>query len=170
MSLQAPSAVRRALTWLYWPVLALALIVAMGWLLGAITGPRHVYNAVGALGSTLFAALVGWRLWLNTRSLGKGGAIPSLDRLLRVFLPFGILALVGLFIVATGIAMIAGWWFVTFGEIDSTGGDVAPELHHFGLIGTAAMLVGAGLCWPLLRKLTRRRVQDVRSKSEDQHD
>ena len=39
MNWQAPSIVRRGLTWLYWPVLALGLIVAMGWTIGAVIGP-----------------------------------------------------------------------------------------------------------------------------------
>jgi len=169
VNFQAPSIVRRLLTWLYWPVLGLGLIVTMGWVLGAIVGPRHALNAVGALASISFTGLVAWRLWLNKRSLGEGGPFPGPGTLLRVFLPLGVIALVGLLIVAVGITMIVVWSSVTLGEAPGVAVYEAPELSYFGLIGGAALLVGTGMCWPMFRRLVRGSVRGVNTESEDQH-
>lgn len=154
---------RRAVVIFYWIALPVALLLCAGWLMTAAVSPPAGKSLMMAAGSGLFAAAVGWRLWLYSRSLGRGGPLPQTRRLLLVFLPLTLLALAGIGLAALGIVWLAlGLWVLlgpeaaTSGYRDLVSGPALP-------IGAGALMtvVGAALVLPLLRRLrTRPRAAD----------
>ena len=146
----------------YWITLPLALLMAGGWISSAVlvpTSPRHWLMVAGSLG---FSALLIWRLWLNSRAIGRAGPFPSPRRFWRVYAPLGVLAILGLSLVALGIASI----FIGIALARSPEPPAWPWL--LPVFSASLMLGGAALCWPLLRLLLRKpAVPDSRAPEEE---
>lgn len=148
---------RRAVVVFYWIALPFALLLCAGWLLNA--GVSSAGNSlILAGGAGAFAALIAWRLWLNSRALGRAGPMPPTRRLLLVFLPLTVLALAGIGLSALGLIWLSvGVWLL-----------LGPDLAVFGyrdLAATAALPIGGGalmvlmgvlLVLPLRRSLRNR--------------
>ena len=75
---------RRAVVIFYWVTLPLALLLCAAWLLTALVSPPAGKSLLMAAGSGLFATMIGWRLWLNSRSLGRGAPLPPGSSFWRV--------------------------------------------------------------------------------------
>ena len=159
-----PGFFRRAVVAFYWIALPFALLICAGWLIGAVMDPAAGQSWVMAAGAAAFSGLIAWRLWLNSRSLGRGGPMPPLRRLLLVFLPLALLALAGIGVAAMGVAwLVLGLWILsapaaaTSGFRDLVSGPALP-------IGGGALLIlaGAALVLPLVLRL-RTRPQPVDS-------
>jgi len=148
----------------YWLALPLCLLVFVGSF--ASVSPTGTYQPIwmSAAGSAGLALLIGWRLWLNTRALGHGGPLPSLRKLVFVFLPLVLLALVCAGVALLGLVWLGlGLWLAvqpgapdsaliyTAGIMDGrvTGGLMAG-------LGVLVLLAGMALNLPILRLLTRR--------------
>lgn len=142
----------------YWIALPFALLVCVGWLMTAATDPSDGRSWAMGGGAATFAGLIGWRLWLNSRALGRGGGVPPARRLLLVFLPLGVLALVGFGVAAMGLAWLAaGLWMLLAPEAGLSGmRDLisGPALPIGG--GLLLMLIGGGLVAPLVLRLRTR--------------
>lgn len=148
-------AFRKAVVVFYWIVLPFALLACVGWLIGAVMDPSEGRSWMMAVGAAAFAGLISWRLWLNSRSLGRGGPVPPTRRLLLVFMPLAVLALAGLGLAAIGVAWLAMGLWVLFGSEAATSGfrDLVfgPALPIGG--GALLILVGAALVVPLVLRL-----------------
>ena len=140
---------RKSVVVFYWLVLPLALLSCAGWLIMAAMDPSSARSWMMAVGAAAFAGVVGWRLWLNSRSVGWGGPMPPPRRLLLVFLPLAAIALAGLILMFLGLGWLAyGFWLA---DVHTEDAAVAP------LIGGALSLgVGAMLIVPLALRLRRR--------------
>jgi hypothetical protein len=133
----------------YWITLPLALLAMGGWISSLFLVPGETQNWLFAVGSVGFCALLIWRLWLNSRALGRAGPFPAPRRFWRVFVPLGLLAFAGLCLAGLGMgAAIVG--AAAFREAPPGAGPFA--------IGTAVFLItlGGGMCWPLVSRLLRR--------------
>lgn len=141
---------KRVLTVIYWIALPLVLLAMVGSVLpgGQYAGPLPSW--VYALGFAAFAALIGWRLWLNSRALGD--ATPSTGRLLRVVLPLGLLAVAGLIIVLLGVTWIAiGIWLT----VDPEAGPAGPWPLGTAIFGFLTLIFGLALTLPFIRVVRR---------------
>lgn len=149
---------RRAVVVFYWIALPFALLLCAGWALNAGVSSSGRGLWMMAAGAGAFAALIAWRLWLNSRALGRAGPMPPTRRLLLVFLPLTVLALAGIGLVALGLIWLSvGVWLLlgpelaTSGYRDLVSGAALP-------IGSGALmvLVGGALIVPLRRSLKAR--------------
>ena len=136
------------MTVIYLIALPVALLVTAGWVSSIALVPGSSRNWLMAGGSIGFCALLSWRLWLNLKATGRGGALPAPGRFWRVFVPLGLLAVAGLCLTAIGVAagVIAG---ATWNE--------APLGMAVTFVTVAAMLipVGGWMCWPFVRLLLK---------------
>lgn len=142
----------------YWITLPLSLLVWMGWLAGAVMDPADTRSWLMSAGAAALAAVIGWRLWLNSRSVGWSGPIPQTRRLLLVFLPLTVLAIAGTGVAATGLAVLAlgvGLLASPDTRAVGTGGLAMGAALYLGG-GVLIVLVGAALTFPLLRSLGRK--------------
>jgi hypothetical protein len=150
---------RKSVVVFYWVALPLVLLACTGGLISGVLAPDGVRSWAPVGGAAVLAVLIGWRLWLNSRSVGWGGPMPPPRRLLLVFAPLAVLAAAGLGMAALGFAWLAlGVWLMmgpdsaTSGFRDLVTGAALP-------IGGGIVLVmaGAALTLPLFRSLRRRR-------------
>lgn len=149
---------RKSVVVIYWAALPLALLVCAGWLIGALMDPSSARSWIMAAASAAFAGLIGWRLWLNSRSEGWGGPMPPPRRLLLVFAPLAILALAGIGVAAAGVVLLAfGIGLLTSPDQAGAGfGALAQGASLYLGGGVLVVLIGAALTLPLLRRLRRR--------------
>lgn len=149
---------QRAVVAFYWIALPFSSLLCAGWLMSALFSPSSPRSWMMAAGAGAFACLIGWRLWLNSRSLGRGGPLPPPRRLLLVFLPLAVLALAGFGLLATGIAALAtGIWLLVAPAHDTSGfRDLISGPAMPVITGVILVLVGAGLIVPLARRLKTR--------------
>ena len=104
---------RRFAMVVYGLTLPLCLLVLLVGVAGVDAQGQHRLNWGLILGSVLAMAVLVWRLRLNRRALGDAVAIPTVQRLLLVFIPLGILAAAGVLVAATGLVWAAlGIWLV----------------------------------------------------------
>ncbi len=104
---------RRFAMVVYGLTLPLCLLVLFVGVAGDDAQGRHQLNWGMILGSVLAMAVLVWRLHLNRRALGGPAAIPTLRRLLLVFVPLGIVAVAGVLMAAIGLVWTAlGIWMV----------------------------------------------------------
>ncbi|WP_428149453.1 hypothetical protein [Brevundimonas sp.] len=147
---------RRALTVIYWIALPLVLLsMVVMFLPGVQTAgaPPWLY----AIGSSAFAALIGWRLWLNSRALGDAPS-SSLERLLILVL-LGLLALAGLAVALLGAAWIGiGIWLTVQ---PPTGAQVDFWPIGTGVIGLGTVALGFALTFPFIRAVRRAPSQEA---------
>ena len=149
---------RRAVVIFYWIALPVAVLVCVGWFLNAgVAGSDGRSWTIGG-GAGVFAVLIAWRLWLNSRALGRTGPLPPARRLLLVVVPFALLALAGVALAGLGLVWIAMGVWLAFG----------PELATSGyrdLVSGAALPIGGGVLMavvggamvvPLVRSLKTR--------------
>ena len=134
---------------IYWIALPLALLAAGGWISSLFFVPEETRNWWFAAGSVGFCALLIWRLWLNSHALGRTGPFPPPRRFWRVFVPLGLLALVGLCLAGLGMGAAI---------LAATGLRQAPPGVMPTAVGAAVFLItlGCGMCWPLVSRLLRR--------------
>jgi hypothetical protein len=151
-------AFRTAVVAIYWIALPFALLVCAGWLFSALASPSSMRLWMMTAGAAAFSGLIGWRLWLNNRALGRGGPMPPARRLLLVFLPLGMLALVGFAVAALGLAwLVAGIWILFAPEAATSGfRDLVsgPALPIGG--GAVLILIGGALIAPMAFRLRAR--------------
>ena len=135
----------------YWIALPLALLLCAGWLLNAGVGAPGGNSWRMAAGAGAFAVLIAWRLWLNSRALGRTGSLPPTRRLVLVVLPFALLALAGVGIAALGLIWIAtGVWLLFGSELATSGYRDLVSGAALPIGGGAFMvLVGGGMIVPL---------------------
>lgn len=149
---------RKAVTAIYWVALPISLLFCAGWLLSAFVSPSPGQEWLMAMGSGAFAALIAWRLWLNSRALGWAAGPPRPRRLLLVVLPLLVLALAGVALAAIGVVWLGlGIWLISVPESAASGyRDLvsAPVIPIAG--GVMLVLVGGLLGAPLIRSLRRR--------------
>lgn len=142
---------------IYWIALPFAVLGALSGLLGIMLpdGQGGAWQMQITAASALLTLLLGWRLWLNTRALGWNGGLPRGKRLLVIWIPFAILAVVGLCLIGIGAIWIAVPHLLPEGEAD----------RNVYLLATAAgggvALVGALMFWPLVRLLRRKPTPEV---------
>lgn len=141
---------------IYWIALPLAVLITLSGLLGMLPDGRGgAWQVQITAASAILTLLLGWRLWLNTRALGWNGGSPRGKRLLVIWIPFAILAAVGLCLIGIGAIWIAIPHLLPAGETD----------RNIYLLATAAgggvALVGALMCWPLVRLLRRKPTPEV---------
>lgn len=151
---------RKSVVIFYRVALPLCLLVCAGWLIGALMDPAAMRSWLMSAGAAAFALVIGWRLWLNSRSVGWGGPMPPPRRLLLVFLPLTILALAGLGVWTTGLAFLSfGIGLIT--SPDSAGAgfrDLVPGAVLYLGGGVLIIIAGVALTLPLLRSLRRKPV------------
>lgn len=143
---------RRGLTVIYWIALPLVLLAAIGAVLPGNEYQGWLPSWVYAAGFVAFAALICWRLWLNSRTLGY--ATPSAGRFLRVILPLGLLAIAGLVIALVGAVCIGlGVWLTVDPQLDQP-----PGFWAIGtaVIGVFAVAFGLLLTIPFFRAMRRK--------------
>lgn len=100
-----PGVLRKAVVVFYWIALPFAVLNCVGWLIGTLLVPSNGHAWRTALASGLVAAVIGWRLWLNSRAMGRD---PSQTmRLLFPILIRGFLAIIGMGLAALGVPWIA---------------------------------------------------------------
>jgi len=129
---------RRAVVIIYWIALPVAVMVCLGWLLSVGVGGSGRAPWTIGVGAGVFAVLIAWRLWLNSRALARTGPLPSARRLLLVVLPFALLALAGAALLGLGLVWISMGVRLLFG----------PELATSGyrdLVSGAALPIGGGI-------------------------
>jgi len=149
------------------PLCLLTLLVGVA---GADAEGQHQLNWGLILGSLLAMAVLVWRLRLNRRALGNPAAIPTVWRLLLVFIPLGVVAVAGVLVAATGAVWFAlGIWLIVdpqngqsllympAGTIDAR---ISGGLLVF--IGLVCVAIGAVLSLFFLR-LFRRRTPEITS-------
>lgn len=161
-------AFRKAVVVVYWIALPLVLLLCAGWLIGAVMHPSDGRSWMMGLGAAAFAGLIAWRLWLNSRSLGQGGPVPPIRRLLLV-LPLTVLALVGIGVVTSGVVLLSAGFWVLLGPEAATSGFRDLVAGSAWLIGLGLLFVaaGAGLATPLILRLrTRPRPGGARLRPE----
>lgn len=129
-----PGILRKAVVVFYWIALPFAVWICVGWLIGALLVPSNAKAWWTALGSGLVAALIGWRLWLNSRAMGRDPL--QTTRLLFPILLRGFLAIFGMGLAALGVA----WFAVGIHAL------VSPDFarHFRDAAWSPALLVGAG--------------------------
>ncbi len=142
---------RRAVVVFYWIALPLALLLCAGWLLNAGVSAPGGNSLMMAAGAGAFSVLIGWRLWLNSRALGRSGPMPPARHLVLVVLPFALLALAGVGLVALGLIWLATGVCLMFGsELATSGYRDLVSSAALPIIGGAMMvLVGGGMIVPL---------------------
>lgn len=141
---------RRFVVIVYWAALPLCLLVAVAALFNA-PAPNWPLAAAAAA----FALLVMWRLRLNRLALGHSAAVPGAGRLVRVFLPLGVLALLGVLAILLGLA----WIVIAIVMARDPSMMIAPELAQASTVypwllgGSGVILVGIGaaVVWPFVR-------------------
>jgi hypothetical protein len=142
----------------YWLLLPVLLALVMAWALSAAMQPASVRNWLGLAALVALTALIAWRLWLNRRASGLTGALPGPARLLKVFLPLGLLALFGL------LALMLGLMWTAIGVVAARDAALAHSLGSpegsFSLaqigMGCLAAMIGLALCAPFWRRLIAR--------------
>ena len=140
---------KRVVQVVYWIALPITLLGAFGALTNSEVGNSKPL-LLPALGLLALAALIGWRLWVNSRALDYAGEPMSVSRLFFVILPLGFLAMAGLVVSLLGISWVSiGVW----SAFQPHGGLAAFGL---GLIGLVTVLAGGGLTLPLFLVLRRR--------------
>lgn len=149
---------RKSVVVFYWIALPLALLVCTGWLIGAVLDPSDGNAWMMSAGAGVFAGAIGWRLWLNSRSLGRVGPVPPTRRLLLVVLPLVVLAMAGLGCAALGIAWLGiGAWLLLAPDAATSGFRDLVTGAALPIGGGALMIVvGAAMVVPLLRCLKAR--------------
>lgn len=161
---------RRFAMVVYGLTLPLCLLVLFVGVAGGDAEGQHQLNWGLILGSILAMAVLVWRLRLNRRALGDPAAVPTVRRLLLVFMPLGIVAVAGVLVAATGVVWVAlGIWLVA----DPQNGQsllympaVTFDARISGLvlvfIGLVCVAIGALLSLFFLR-LFRRRKPEITS-------
>ena len=149
---------RRAVVVFYWIALPFALLLCAGWLLNAGVSVSGGSSWMIAAGAGAFAMVIAWRLWLNSRALGRAGPLPPTRRLLLVVLPLTVLALAGICLVALGFVWLSiGAWLLFGSELATSGYRdlVSGKALPIGG-GVLMVLVGGALILPLRRSLRTR--------------
>ena len=125
---------RKAVVVFYWIALPFAVWMCVGWLIGVLLVPSNANAWRTSLVSGLFAAAIGWRLWLNSRAMG--GDLLQTTRLLFPILSRGCLAIFGMGLAALGVA----WLAVGFHAL------ISPDFaqHFRDAAWSPTLLVGAG--------------------------
>ncbi|WP_298161502.1 hypothetical protein [Brevundimonas sp.] len=141
---------KRVLTVIYWIALPLVLLAMVGSVLPGNQYEGPLPSWVYALGFAAFAALIGWRLWLNSRALGY--ATPSAGRVLRVIAPLGLLAIAGLVVALLGAAWIGIGLWLTF---DPEAGPAGPWPLGTAIVGFLSLIFGLALTLPFIRVVRR---------------
>ncbi len=153
-------AFRGSVVTIYWVALPLAAMLTLGALISAGTQPQSPRSWLPAAALVTMTLLIAWRLWLNRRALGRVGPVPPTRRLLTVFLPLGLLALLGLSVLALGLLWLAVAGWLLLAPEESTAG-FRHLVMGAGLAmggGAALTFLGAALTWPLIRLLKTRPV------------
>ncbi len=140
---------RKCFIAIYWIVLPLSVLLTIGWAVGTAFAPLKWQNWFGMVGMLTFSCAVGWRLWLNRRATGLTSSLPSRARLLRVFVPLGLLSLVGFVVAALGIA----WLMVGTALLKEPGLNGEFQIAA----GVLVILLGLALCWPFWSRLAATR-------------
>lgn len=157
---KALKAFRGSVVAIYWIALPLAVMMTLGAMINAGTHPRNPQGWLLAAALVAVTLLIAWRLWLNRRALGRVGPVPPPRRLLTVFLPLGLLALVGLSVLALGLLwLVLAGWLLLAPEESTAGFRHLVMGASFATGGGAALtFLGAALTWPLVRLLRPRPV------------
>ena len=143
---------RRGLTVIYWIALPLALLAMAGSVMPGNQYQGWLPSGAYAVAFGLFAAIIGWRLWLNSRSLGH--VAPSVRRLTLVLVPLCLLAIAGLIIALLGASWVGiGVWFTVHPHMTAPPAYWALVTAALGLL---TMLLGAALAFPFIRTVRRR--------------
>ncbi|MFN3669157.1 MAG: hypothetical protein ACK4VY_07590 [Brevundimonas sp.] len=148
---------RRAVVVVYWIALPLALLLCAGSLMAGVLGDAGGNSWLMAAGAGAIAGLIAWRLWLNSRALGRTGPLPSKRRLITVFVPLAALAFAGIGLAGLGLIWLSvGLWLLI-------GPEAAPFSYQSLASGVALpvsgillILVGGAMILPLRRSLKPR--------------
>jgi len=155
---------RRSVVVLYWAVLPICFLAfAVSFVTIAEDG-RYQPEWRLAVGAVVLAALLVWRLRLNNRALGNPSGFPSPARLLKAFMPLGVLAGFGLLLILLGLVWVGiGVWVLVdarhAGSLLMTDMDVL-SVRTTGLLlipfGVAAMAMGVASNWFFWRLFRRK--------------
>ena len=142
---------RGALVTVYGVGLVLCLLAVVG----VVATPLMPSSWPVAAAFAATAAMIGWRLWLYRRTYITGGR-PSTRRLLLIFLPRTLLALVGLVLAMGGLGYVLISLFVVGGP--GTEGSVdGPIRTVMTVIGGVLIILGGLFITPLVLALKGRR-------------
>jgi predicted permease len=143
---------------IYWIVLPLLLVVAVG----AALSPEMPGRWLVAVGLLVGSAFTGWRLWLYRRALGVATAAPPARLIAFVWLPLGLLAFAGFIIILTGLVWIAVPLMLMSDPVANNalggwgGGGMIASL------GVIVIAIGIGLTAPFVLALRRKRAAQLR--------
>ena len=149
---------RRAVVIFYWIALPVAVLVCVGWFLNAGVAASDGRSWTIGVGAGVFAVLIAWRLWLNSRALGRTGPLPSARRLLLVVVPFALLALAGVALAGLGLIWISMGIWLAFGPgLDTSSyGDLFFDFALPVGAGSVMAVIGGAMIVPLVRSLKTR--------------
>ncbi|WP_396595133.1 hypothetical protein [Brevundimonas sp. R86498] len=149
--LRARRTLSRVVVVIYSLVLPVALLSIGGAIYTLRVSDQPWHQWAWIFGSAGVALVLGWRLWLNARALGWTAPQLGIKRILIVWTPLVLLALLGLLLIACGALWIAVPHFVA----DKASADaIATPITIAGII---AVFIGGLLCGPAVLVLRRRR-------------
>jgi hypothetical protein len=147
---------------IYWIALPLTLLGAVSGFVSLIFGFGRTstpdYQLPMTLGCTVLAGLLVWRLWLNSRALGWAGPVPRPRRVLLVWAPLSLLALIGLLVLALGLIWLVIASLLLLAPENSTLA-FRQLVMGFGIAlggGAVMSVIGAALMFPLVRLIRTR--------------
>ncbi len=142
---------RGSLVAVYGVGLVLCLLVVAG----AVAMPRTPSRWAVAAAFAAASAVIVWRLWLYRRTYVTGGR-PPVRRLLLVFLPLSLLAVVGLLLTLGGLVYVIISLTLAGGPgFRETFGD--SERTAMGVFGGVVAVIGGLFMTPLILALRGRR-------------
>jgi hypothetical protein len=148
-------------------VYGVGLVLCLLAVASAIAMPLMPSRWLVATAFAAASAVIAWRLWLYRRTYITGGR-PSTRRLLLVFLPRTLLALVGLVLAMGGLGYVLISLFVAGGP--GTEGSVdGPIRTVMSVIGGVMIILGGLFITPLVLALQGRRSpeEDPETRSDD---
>jgi hypothetical protein len=150
-------AFQRSIVAIYWAAIPFLVLGAAG--AAMLEGmPGHWGLAAGlAFG----AGLLGWRLWLYRRALGVAGPAPPMRRLLLVWTPLGLLALVGAVMILIGLTWMSAplWLRSQTAFWDAIDGSMFVLVAV--VAGAVLIVTGALMTIPLFRALAKHRPVEI---------
>ncbi|QTC92079.1 hypothetical protein [Brevundimonas goettingensis] len=139
-------------------VYGIGLVLCLLTIAGAVAMPRAPSRWAVVAAFTAAAAVIVWRLWLYRRTYVTGGRPPA-RRLLLVFLPRAVLAVVGLVLALAGV----GYIIISFALVRAPGfqeTESGSTQTMMCVIGGVLALVGGLFLTPLILALRGRRSPD----------
>ncbi len=133
----------------------IGLLLCLLTVAGALAMPKMPSRWPVVAAFAVASAVIIWRLWLYRRTYITGGR-PPVRRLLLVFLPRSLLALVGLVLALGGLGYVFISLFVVGGS-EFEGSVDAPFRAMMSVIGGVMVVVGGLFITPLVLALRGRR-------------